>query len=595
MPILPDYTALGERPVPRGASGVTSYTPQPLGVGEMVSQGGRQLELAAQIIAETNQRQDSIAAEAALNKAREHAASLEFGKDGYRNVQEGGVLKEDFLAGYEKRLDEGATEIAASLQNDQQKAMFKQRLPVVQLGFKSGLLQHQAKQTDAFNDRVENDSLEGELNTMARRPDDLTFKTGWSRMETIIDEAAKRKGLPEQTAKLLKSKYIERAYETRITSLLHGVPGVIEADPSAAEMLFKQATPYLGAKAINQLGQSVATVGAANDGEKAADAVWTAVGPKNWTDAVMLAPMEQAIREKFPNDADRRKAAISSLRERAAAHNATQGEVSAQATNDVLAVYARTRSISAMQKSAAWAQLPAEKRLQLETYVLGQQSASIGRDIQAMAREEQVKKLKFSAAYNAYSDPDTLSKMSRAQVQALEPTIGAEYTTHLLSRFDSLGKNLEKLPDAKIDTEDIKAVQHEMGLKPYGRNSEEDKARLGMTQSRVERMLTLAQQAKGKPLEREEKIALIRQEIAKTVSVETWGGLNSKAVPVVELTPEQISKVIVPPQEWSIIRDQMAELYKRSGGAKQYEPTPDNLKRFYLQYRVGSGTARMIP
>jgi hypothetical protein len=185
--------------------------------------------------------------------------------------------------------------------------------------------------------------------------------------------------------------------------------------------------------------------------------------------------------------------------------------------------------------------------------------------------------------------------MSRNQVQALEPTIGAEYTTHLLARFDSLGKNLEKLPDAKIDTEDIKAVQHEMGLNPYGKNGEEDKARLGMTQSRVERMLTLAQQAKGKPLEREEKIALIRQEIAKTVSVETWGGLNSKSLPVVELTPEQISKIIVPPQEWGIIRDQMAELYKRSGGAKQYEPTPDNLKRFYLQYRVGSGTARMIP
>ena len=38
------------------------------------------------------------------------------------------------------------------------------------------------------------------------------------------------------------------------------------------------------------------------------------------------------------------------------------------------------------------------------------------------------------------------------------------------------------------------------------------------------------------------------------------------------------------------------DLYKRSNGVlKQFEPTEENLKRYYLQYRKGSITAPMIP
>ena len=63
-----------------------------------------------------------------------------------------------------------------------------------------------------------------------------------------------------------------------------------------------------------------------------------------------------------------------------------------------------------------------------------------------------------------------------------------------------------------------------------------------------------------------------------------------------EMTPEQLGKVIVPPQEFSAIRAEMADLYKRSAGKlTQFEPTQENIRRYYLTYRMGSITAPMIP
>ena len=248
MAQLPDFTALGERPVPRPAGGIASYQPGTNQLGEQLSQSGARMAQAADIIDATNTYQDRVAAEAALNKLQEYKVNLEFDPSkGFRNIKEGGAVGQPFLDKYTQQLTSAQEAISGSLQNDRQRALFGQRASVASLQFKAGLLAHQAQQTDAFNDRTSNDTIELALRSMATQPtNELNFQTELARVNATVDDAAQRKGLPPAAVTLLKAKMADQAYSTRILSVLNGIPGVVDSNPYLAEKMFRQVQDQLG-------------------------------------------------------------------------------------------------------------------------------------------------------------------------------------------------------------------------------------------------------------------------------------------------------------------------------------------------------------
>jgi soluble lytic murein transglycosylase len=66
-----------------------------------------------------------------------------------------------------------------------------------------------------------------------------------------------RKHLPAQQVTELKAKYLTAAYTTRITSIMNGIPGVVDPDPHLAEAMFKQVQSQLGPQAQVQLAEQV--------------------------------------------------------------------------------------------------------------------------------------------------------------------------------------------------------------------------------------------------------------------------------------------------------------------------------------------------
>lgn len=252
MATLPDANALGERPVPQGGQGVATFEPpnwRQVGmVGQTVQQSGRDLEEASNIVTAATERQDESVAQNAVNALTQARTNLEFDPNaGFRNLKEGQVVAPDFQKDWTQKFTDAQSAIGDTLSNPNQKRIFQQHAGVVANQYQSSLLQHQAQETDRFNDTTDNNTVQLALRDMAARPqDELGFQTNLLRINGTIDAMGQRKGLPSTVTDELKTKTLDAAYTTRILSTLNGIPGVAPANPYQAEAMFKQVQPNLG-------------------------------------------------------------------------------------------------------------------------------------------------------------------------------------------------------------------------------------------------------------------------------------------------------------------------------------------------------------
>lgn len=263
MPTMPDVNSFGGGGTPQPAGGVAAYEPpnwrQVGQAGQEISGAGRDLEQAADTIAATNDRQDTIVAQSAANSLRKASIGLQYDpNNGFANVKEGGTVGAQFIDTYADRFAKEQQGIRDSLTSPNQQRMFDQHAEVAGMQFKQQLLEHQAKQTDLFNDTTADDTVKLALRSMAARPaDEVNFQTQMLSIGATLDDVGKRKGLPPQAVTSLKLQYFDAAYGTRIQSIANGIPGVVQPDPYKAEAMFKQVQDQLGPAAQISLSRDV--------------------------------------------------------------------------------------------------------------------------------------------------------------------------------------------------------------------------------------------------------------------------------------------------------------------------------------------------
>lgn len=251
MPTLPDIES-----IPRGgvqsAQGIAGYQPvdwrQSSMAGQEMGDAGRDLEQAADTIAQTNERQDALVAQSATNSLRQTTVGLQYDPDnGFANVKEGGTVGPQFVDAYRQKFNTATQGIRSQLTNPNQQRMFDQQAGIVGLQFKQALLEHQGQQTELFNRTTDNDTVTLALRSMAARPlDDLNFATGMAQINATLDAAGKRRGLSDATVQTLRDQSFDAAYNTRISSVLNGIPGVVQSNPYLAEKMFHQVQDQLG-------------------------------------------------------------------------------------------------------------------------------------------------------------------------------------------------------------------------------------------------------------------------------------------------------------------------------------------------------------
>lgn len=471
------------------------------------------------------------------------------------------------------------------------KRLVSRNLMQAQVSAFDGASRHENQELDRSRAEALDGSLQGEVSRgAAGGPAAAAGAVGV--IQTNLRQFAASTGKPPEWV---------AAQEMRYTTALHAsvIAGLVQSDPAKAQEYFTANKGQIDGARHDEIGKTINATAAVNDGDKAAGEVWGAAGPRNYNEPVQLDKLEAQLRERFANDAPRRQAGIAALRERAAAHNAAQAETNAGNTNAVYAQLDGGRPLAQVMRTPQWLALPATEQhkimLQRESEAAARESRAAAAEQREFTREQRRERqmlLSNGDAYLRYSDPEVLARMTRPQVEATRAVFGMEGAQHLLARFDQLQKP-GAVAEARIDKQDFDHIAETMGLDPFNAKSPDKKKALGELQFRVEQLINIAQQTKKQPLTRDEKMALMQGELARQVTVNPgWFGF-SRDVPVIQLSPTEAARVVVPEAEKARIAEALRAMNASDPKNPAYAPTEDNMRRLYLARQ--SRAAGLIP
>lgn len=504
-----------------------------------------------------------------------------------RGQQAWGVAKE---AG--ELVDKESERITGGLSSPRAKQLFARetmKLRGQAVGTFSG---HEMAQRRESLDESAQASIVGSINLAAANPANIELITATK--ADIIKRNAMRAQVNGWSPEMAEAKQTE--YLTNLHKQV--IQGLVRDQPEAAQAYFEANKAEIEGSQHAEVGAFAAKATATRLGESAADAVWQQLGPKGDRDAVQLDKLEESIR-KSPLGDEAKKTAIAAVKERAAAFKDARKERDETLEAKVNLSVMNGSGARQIRSMPEFMQMDGEKQRRIMDFienraVRGEQIAAARESRAASAETRAQTRLSREGmgAYLIYSSPDTLAGMTENQVLNLLPSLGNELTSHLMQQKRELAKNPQKLAEARMDDDDFKQVAQEMGLRPFAAKSEDEKASLGGLKFRVEQMISNAQQGGKKMLSRTEKLELMRSEMARTVTVDTWGW-NNKEVPVVALTPEQVKSVIIPPKDRQAIAQSMQKMAAEFPNDPRFAPNEDNLRRWYL--RSKSPAANMIP
>lgn len=435
-------------------------------------------------------------------------------------------------------------------------------------------------------------SIVGSINMAAANPNDADLQRATK--GDILKRAqmlAKVNGWAPEMAEAKQAEYLTNFHKQVLQ-------GMVRDNPVAAEAYFQTNKGEIEGTQHAELGAFAAKATSARVGDAAADAIWQVAGPKSDREPVSLDTLLTRAREELKDRPEARDAAVAGLKERAAAFKDGRRERDEQLEASVNQATMGGASARQIRSMPAFLSLSPEAARKLSDFMdnralRAEQTASAreSRADAAESRQQRALERRGMATYLEASDPTRLAGMTDAQVINLLPTLGNEHTKRLMDKKRELASNPQKLAEARIDTEDFQQVAQDIGLRPFAAKTEEEKAALGGLKYRVEQMISVAQQGGKKVLTRTEKLTLMREEMAKTVTVD--GFWSNREVPVIALKPDEIRSVVVPKEARTEIAASMAAMSRENPNDARFKPTEDNLRRWYLRGR--SPAANLIP
>jgi len=266
MPRLPDFTALGQAPsgVTRRST-VTPTNPVP----EAQAQFGNELMRAGNVIADTNRRWDTVAAEDAYNQLQMKSDALQFDPEtGFRNKLGKDAMGADFFKTQVDRFDEAQSAIEEGLKNDDQKTLFKHRSAIARENYTKALLTHRAQQATAYAAATEQTTLDTELANVTHEPhDDQQFEASMARIDKTIEDSAARQGMDSKWVKAKKAEQFDKLTAARVMTL-------VDTDPTTAKKIYDGAAKKLSDPAIKaRLEAMVKAGGIKQQSQAAADEI----------------------------------------------------------------------------------------------------------------------------------------------------------------------------------------------------------------------------------------------------------------------------------------------------------------------------------
>jgi len=354
-------------------------------------------------------------------------------------------------------------------------------------------------------------------------------------------------GLPEAYRQLKTGIEVAKAHGMIMDRMLAN-----GQDLAAKEYLEQYKKEFVG----DQLAKYEEKVEVANSetlGSIAAEEIWKAHGPQTDTDPVNLDQMLEAARKVFPDDPKKYDATKKSLAERSSAFNegreqrSTANEASvwkhvlAGATLDEVGTLPEYLSLNGQ------AQEKVRTAIEDRLYVIKQRGRGEDNWLwetqqRDRTRREQAEADRTKAAFAGYlrlSEPNELIQHSEEDLIRRLPELGERLTTDLVERRRALLNAPDKVRNATIDEDLFNQLADQAGLKPYApaaKRTDTDNARLGALKSTVLDRIAQEQRANGKELSRDQKRAIMQEEIDRKVTLSVPWYRKGSGVTVPEST-----------------------------------------------------------
>lgn len=528
MPQLPrqggrrvDATPIGANRVvvdaPREAFGVA--TPSPFGPA---------LGMVTEIVQQEQVRSDRLAITEADNEL--HAIDTELRAEAVKRFQGKDAMQA--TAWVEAERTKRVSAIEARL-NDRQRDVWRTRAERARIDLVASVESHAAQEFDRHEQREYAAGLQNRINVAIAEPAKAPAVLAEGR--AMVQTFAKQRGLGTDQAAQMANEFASKLHTGVIERMLTD-----GQDQAATAYMQAHRTEIVGADrlAIEKKLEVATTDGTAM---RAVDAAWAALGPKDASDPIAMAAMEQKIREEYADQPAVIKAARMELRSRGEAWNIEQRERIASAKAAVLGAYNTGATLAEVKRMPQYLALPGDDQLQIATYI-SDRSYTLSERARAQRDRQQHANL-----WRYQANPEAVLQMSDATIRALEPTVGPQGVATLLDWKTRIGSSTEAVRAATIDTELFKSMAFDAGLPAYeqpGKLSEDERATLGQLRNVVEAEIGRAQQAAKRALTRDEKETIMRQVLDQKVMRDTWGRDEETAAATV--LPDDRGAVYVP-------------------------------------------------
>jgi hypothetical protein len=457
-------------------------------------------------------------------------------QDWQKNRQ--GRFAKDLTQDAETWWNENTKKHSDTLANPEQRRIFEKRAATIRQSSQHWASQFEAQQLERSHDESWEASKNTSISIAAQTPTPESVARARLDLEGMNRRQAARKGWePERLA----------AQQLADTTVLHEsvIRNMAVNDPAGAAAYFEVNKKEIDGKRWDEVGKFAKDVSANAIGDQAAEAIWHLGGSPGDNDPVNLDEMEKQAREALKDNPPALKAAISSLRERTAAHDKGVSERAAANAAAVAQADMAGQSVTAIRAMPEFQALDGTKQAAMLDHIENSRYTRGQRSRQALDQAEQDRWKKNNAAYLQYSDPKVLTDMSRNEVTALLPELGRQYTEHLTNKWEEIHKDKQgKLIEAKMDQDDFNHVAEGAGLKPFDpKKSESEKAALGELKYRIEQRIDREQAGLKRVLTRQEKMQVFTQEMDNKVLVDEWGRDPTK--PMILLNDDDLQKAYV--------------------------------------------------
>lgn len=201
MATLPSVDKI-QRQAPRPALGIAQSPDVPMGelaMGTALQQAGSQFGSLSEEINREMQRVNKVRVEDAFSQLRNSQVDMTVGPDGFQQKKGGNAIKTPLLKDYSEKFNGEIDKISQSLENDNQRELFKQAAQVSKIQFTQDILQHLNVENKSYQKEVYNGAVVSEVrNASAQWNNPMAVAASLERIRAATNRYADENGFPEE-------------------------------------------------------------------------------------------------------------------------------------------------------------------------------------------------------------------------------------------------------------------------------------------------------------------------------------------------------------------------------------------------------------